>query len=102
MFVGAQAQDEENTAEEADRGDQGGAQRATAAAAAQPPPPVDVVEAAQAALASLPRGLKSEGDRLVALCEKLVEVSRQYTSLPPNTPSVEGVRTCTEWPVSTD
>ncbi len=68
----------EMTAEEADGGDQGGAQVApneTVVAAAQLPPPVDVVEAAQAALASLPQGLKTEGDRLLALCEKLVEVS---------------------------
>ncbi|CAL8463135.1 g2669 [Coccomyxa elongata] len=70
------AQGIEMTAEEANEGDQGGVQVApneTAVAAAQPPPPVDVVEAAQAALASLPQGFKTEGDRLLALCEKLVE-----------------------------
>ncbi len=66
--------------EVSDQGDLGSAQvmgdgAAAAAVAVVQPPAVDVVEAAHAALASLPAECSSENDRLLALCEILVEVS---------------------------
>ncbi|EIE18278.1 hypothetical protein COCSUDRAFT_60470 [Coccomyxa subellipsoidea C-169] len=67
--------------EVSDQGDLGSAQvmgdgaaaAAVAVAVVQPPPAVDVVEAAHAALASLPAECSSENDRLLALCEILVQ-----------------------------
>lgn len=43
-------------------------------------PAVSVVEAAQAALISLPQDCASEADRLLVLCEKLVEVRRHHSA----------------------
>lgn len=62
--------------ETSDRGIQGGPQAMPneAAEAAVQPSEIDVVEAAHAALASLPAECATESDRLLALCEKLVEV----------------------------
>lgn len=62
--------------ETSDRGIHGGPQAMPneAAEAAVQPSEIDVVEAAHAALASLPAECATESDRLLALCEKLVEV----------------------------
>ncbi|KAK9907265.1 hypothetical protein WJX75_000230 [Coccomyxa subellipsoidea] len=61
--------------ETSDRGIQGSPQAMPneAAEAAVQPSEIDVVEAAHAALASLPAECATESDRLLALCEKLVE-----------------------------
>jgi hypothetical protein len=48
----------------------------------QQAPALDVVEAAHAALESLPRDCASEAERLIALCEKLAEVSASLSAWP--------------------
>ena len=79
--------------EASDRGAQGGAQSMPnkAVEAVAQPPAVDVVEAAHAALASLPAECATESDRLLALCEKLVEVRATLDAPVTLTPSLEGL-----------
>lgn len=54
---------------------QQGAHPMQAQEAVQMPPASDHLEAAEAALASLPKDIGSEPERLMVLCEKLAEVS---------------------------